>query len=183
MPYMPIVEVNVDNEKELIVSGNTFPIKDKLKSLCFQWDPENRCWFKEARDNQLRDADASILSSFIQKCKDKGIFKRKKRPYGSSEQPCKRFKTEEEEEKPKKTELAMFPEKIEDTKAPEEKELSHLACLICLTNVSNTIVEPCNHVCFCGSCALEVVGKSETPFVSCPICKQQATKIRYIYRC
>jgi hypothetical protein len=49
-------------------------------------------------------------------------------------------------------------------------------CLICLTNTSNTLIEPCNHLCLCSDC-LQSVRKSTN---KCPICRTAITGFKVI---
>ena len=35
----------------LRVSGNTYPVKGRLKFLGFQWDPRRREWYYDAQEN------------------------------------------------------------------------------------------------------------------------------------
>jgi hypothetical protein len=46
-------------------------------------------------------------------------------------------------------------------------------CLICMSEVKNTILMPCNHLCVCLDCAKQLIVKS----AKCPICRERITKV------
>ena len=40
---------------KLVVSGDTYPIKDDLKLMGFKWDPEKKAWVGEADPDELKE--------------------------------------------------------------------------------------------------------------------------------
>ena len=48
-------------------------------------------------------------------------------------------------------------------------------CVACLTNETNTIIKPCNHICLCSKC-VEILIKSNQ---LCPICRSRNVSIIY----
>jgi len=57
----------------------------------------------------------------------------------------------------------------DDLKTAKETE-----CIICYTNVKNTILLPCRHFCVCNVCSESIKWHTN----QCPICREQVT--RYI---
>lgn len=48
-----------------------------------------------------------------------------------------------------------------------------LECVICLTEPSNTAVQPCNHLCLCDECARILGSETEFHRRKCPVCRAQ----------
>tara|TARA_R100000808_G_scaffold6960_3_gene20374 strand:- start:10877 stop:11347 length:471 start_codon:yes stop_codon:yes gene_type:complete len=41
---------------DVTIKGNTFPIKDSLKSLNFRWCPQRKAWFRPITEGSIADA-------------------------------------------------------------------------------------------------------------------------------
>lgn len=57
--------------------------------------------------------------------------------------------------------------------------LSNRECIVCMSEVKDTIVLPCRHMCLCSECANTIRGRSD----KCPLCRQGKTTriIFYFY--
>lgn len=56
--------------------------------------------------------------------------------------------------------------------------LSNRECIVCMSEVKDTIVLPCRHMCLCSECANTIRGRSD----KCPLCRQGNTfKLFYRY--
>ncbi len=49
--------------------------------------------------------------------------------------------------------------------------LSNRECIVCMSEVKDTIVLPCRHMCLCLECANVIRGKTDR----CPLCRQGTT--------
>lgn len=47
------------------------------------------------------------------------------------------------------------------------KENEEAECLVCLTEIKDTLIMPCCHLCICGECGKNLVKAKHT----CPICR------------
>ena len=83
---VPIKEVEVDfskrlkgkptvvvktNGKRVIISGDTYYVKDRLKELRFRWSSIDRVWWKETEEpetivNELRDKLADVAEVMVE---------------------------------------------------------------------------------------------------------------------
>jgi hypothetical protein len=54
------------------------------------------------------------------------------------------------------------------------KCLPSLHCIICLDNIKNWLVKPCNHVCFCNYCVTQKI-------INCPICTTKIISTEKIF--
>lgn len=50
---------------------------------------------------------------------------------------------------------------------------SNHECVICLTEPSNTAVQPCNHLCLCDDCARKLRTETDHHRRKCPVCRTQ----------
>jgi len=50
-----------------------------------------------------------------------------------------------------------------------------LECIVCMTNVRNVIMQPCNHLCMCRLC-YEIYNKKE----ECPVCRGNVESVTNI---
>lgn len=57
---------------------------------------------------------------------------------------------------------------------PEEKKSNNKDCCVCADELSNTLLEPCNHLCVCESCS--------TRLMLCPICRSNIENKKTIFR-
>lgn len=55
--------------------------------------------------------------------------------------------------------------------------LSNRECIVCLSEVKDTIVLPCRHMCLCSECANTIRGRSD----KCPLCRQGNFYLFYYY--
>lgn len=56
-----------------------------------------------------------------------------------------------------------------------KNEIKPFTCMICMNNMINIIVEPCNHICMCTACHTQLSKKV------CPCCTKGITNVRNIY--
>jgi len=75
----------------------------------------------------------------------------------------------------------LFP-KPEETKSsqaePEKKELSdEILCVLCLNERRSYLFNPCNHLCTCEKCAIDLMNKNS----ECPICRNPIQSFTKVY--
>lgn len=61
--------------------------------------------------------------------------------------------------------------------APDECDDDSRLCIVCLTNLKNVILQPCNHVVFCVECARAA---EDSPH-QCPTCRKEFTSASVVY--
>ena len=70
--------------------------------------------------------------------------------------------------------VANYSDIYEEFKIVEQKIASGMRCEICFERNKNTMMEPCNHLCACETCAEAITKK-------CPICNQAISQKRRVY--
>lgn len=84
---------------------------------------------------------------------------------------AKRIQIEEETLRLEETYLQIFKKVQERT--------SSSTCAICLDALSNAVITPCGHACFCYECLLKY--KFGTDQTKCPACRQLIDSITKLY--
>ena len=64
-----------------------------------------------------------------------------------------------------------------DEVAPKETP-KQFVCSVCMVNLRNTLLKPCNHQCVCVGCSDAIKAKSQP----CPICRGAIEAIEYCYQ-
>jgi hypothetical protein len=62
------------------------------------------------------------------------------------------------------------------TEASDETPENQI-CSICLMNIKNVLLVPCNHICSCVDCARKI----ESPVLDCPICRGRIERMEVVY--
>ena len=56
------------------------------------------------------------------------------------------------------------------------------ACIVCFSNIRDTILLPCGHFILCGSCAVELMQPAcDGVLVECPMCRKQIHDLCHVY--
>ena len=66
------------------------------------------------------------------------------------------------------------PEEYRAAEIKNMKIYSVEECIICLSNLPNTIYAPCGHLCVCSDCNKELSKRCEH---NCPLCRRKITSI------